>query len=174
MNAHNDHYATLGVTTDAEAIVIRAAYKTLSQRYHPDKCPPAQRAAAHRRMAEINAAFDVLSDPALRRAYDEQQSYSSSKQQPTSGSSPPMTGLARAAIIRRLAPIGIVAGTVLLAMLVAVEKKPWWELTWQFETSGLQEPSSYAVNWPTLIVIMCVGLRLAWVVRRNLRRVESR
>ena len=173
MNARNDHYATLGVATDAEAIVIRAAYKALSQRYHPDKCPPVERVAAHRRMSEINRAFDVLSDPALRRAYDEQQSCGPSKQQSTSGSSPPMTGLAGAAIIRRLAPIGIVLGTVLLAMLVAVEKKPWWELTWQFVTGGLQEPSSYAVNWPMLIVIVCVGLRLAWVVRRTLRRVES-
>lgn len=81
-----------------------------------------------------------------------------------------MPGVARAAIIRRLAPIGIVAGTVLLAMLVAVEKKPWWELTWQFVTGGLEHPSAYAVNWPMLIVVVSVGLRVAWVVRRNLRK----
>ena len=31
------YYQTLGVTPDAEDIVIRAAYKALSQRYHPDK-----------------------------------------------------------------------------------------------------------------------------------------
>ena len=168
MNARNDHYATLGVATDAEAIVIRAAYKALSQRYHPDKCPPLERAAAHRRMSAINRAFDVLSDPALRRAYDEEQSCRPSKQQPASGSSPPMTGVARAGIIRRLAPIGIVASTVLMAMLVAVEKKPWWEMTWEFVTSGLERPSAYAVNWPTFIVIICVGLRLAWMVRQQL------
>lgn len=173
MNACNDHYATLGIAKDAEAIVIRAAFKALSQRYHPDKCPPVERVAAHRRMSEINRAFDVLSDPALRRSYDDQQSCRPSNQEPESGSSSPVTGLARAAIVRRLAPIGIVAGTGLLAMLVAVEKKPWWELTWQFVTSGLQQPSSYAVNWQMLIVIVCVGLRLAWVVRRTLRRVES-
>ena len=31
------YYQILGVTPDAEDIVIRAAYKALSQRYHPDK-----------------------------------------------------------------------------------------------------------------------------------------
>ena len=110
----------------------------------------------------------VRRSTALRRSYDEQQSCRPSKQQPASESSQPMTGMARAATIRRLAPIAIVAGTVLLALLVAVEKKPWWEMTWQFLTSGLQEPSCYAVNWPMLIVIMCVGLRLAWMVRQKL------
>lgn len=68
--AHKNHYATLGVAQDAEAVVIRAAYKALSQRYHPDKFPPAGRAEANRRMSEINQAFDVLGDPILRQAYD--------------------------------------------------------------------------------------------------------
>ena len=170
MDARKDHYATLGVARDAEAIVIRAAYKALSQRYHPDKCPPVERAAAHRRMSDINEAFDVLGDPLLRRSYDEQQSCMPPKQQQASGSSTRMTGVARAEIIRRLAPIGIVVGTVLLAMLVAVEKKPWWEMTWEFVTSGLERPSAYTVNWLTLIVVVSVGLRVAWVVRRNLRK----
>ena len=33
-----DHYATLGVLPDAEDIVVRAAYRALAQRYHPDRC----------------------------------------------------------------------------------------------------------------------------------------
>lgn len=160
MDAHKDHYATLGVAREAEVIVIRAAYKALSQRYHPDKCPPVERAAAHRRMSEINEAFDVLGDPLLRRSYDEQQ--------PMPDPPKPTAGLALAP--RRFAPIGVLAGTVLLAMLAAVEKKPWWELTWEFVTSGLERPSAYAVNWPMLIVILCVGLRAAWVVRHKLRK----
>ena len=32
-----DYYRTLGVLDDAEDIIIRAAYKALAQRYHPDK-----------------------------------------------------------------------------------------------------------------------------------------
>lgn len=63
-----DYYATLGVLPDAEDIVVRAAYRALAQRYHPDRC--AADADAHRRMCELNEAFAVLSDPLRRRAYD--------------------------------------------------------------------------------------------------------
>lgn len=64
-----DYYAVLGVLPDAEDIVIRAAYKALAQRYHPDRFKgPAEE--AHRRMVDINEAFAVLSDPVKRREYD--------------------------------------------------------------------------------------------------------
>lgn len=66
-----NYYQTLGVLDNAEDIVIRAAYKALAQRYHPDKWT-GDPAEATRRMAEINEAYGVLSDPAKRRAYDEQ------------------------------------------------------------------------------------------------------
>lgn len=32
-----DYYATLGVTPQAEDVVIKAAYRALAQRYHPDR-----------------------------------------------------------------------------------------------------------------------------------------
>ncbi|WP_103965400.1 J domain-containing protein [Nitrosomonas ureae] len=37
MNENKDYYAILGVTPLADNVVIRAAYKALAQRYHPDK-----------------------------------------------------------------------------------------------------------------------------------------
>lgn len=64
-----DYYAILGVLPTAEDIVIRAAYKALAQRYHPDRFAGAKE-EAHRRMAEINEAYVTLSDPAKRREYD--------------------------------------------------------------------------------------------------------
>jgi curved DNA-binding protein CbpA len=64
-----DYYRILGVLDDAEDIVIRAAYKALAQRYHPDKWA-GDREEANRRMADINEAFDTLSDPIKRKAYD--------------------------------------------------------------------------------------------------------
>ena len=69
MNSNNDYYRILGVLDDAEDIVIRAAYRALAQRYHPDKWQGDQ-AEATRRMAEINAAYAVLSDTVKRAAYD--------------------------------------------------------------------------------------------------------
>lgn len=62
-----DYYKILQVDTDAEAEVIDAAYRALSKKYHPD----VNRAAnAEDRMAQINSAYDVLSDAAKRRDYN--------------------------------------------------------------------------------------------------------
>lgn len=64
-----DYYATLGVTPQAEDIVIKAAYRALAQRYHPDRFAGSAN-EANRKMAEINEAYGVLSDPLKRNAYD--------------------------------------------------------------------------------------------------------
>jgi len=64
-----DYYRILGVLDDTEDVVIRAAYRALAQRYHPDKWK-GDPAEGLRRMTEINAAYEVLSDPAKRAAWD--------------------------------------------------------------------------------------------------------
>lgn len=64
-----DYYAILGVLPSAEDVVIKAAYRALAQRYHPDKAK-GRKASANARMKEINAAYEVLSDKAKRAAYD--------------------------------------------------------------------------------------------------------
>jgi curved DNA-binding protein CbpA len=64
-----DYYRILGVLDDAEDVVIRAAYKALAQRYHPDKWT-GNKDEANRRMQEINEAYAVLSDSAKRKQYD--------------------------------------------------------------------------------------------------------
>jgi hypothetical protein len=64
-----DYYRILGVLDDAEDIVIKAAYKALAQRYHPDKWG-GDKDEATRRMSDINEAYAVLSDPVKRKEYD--------------------------------------------------------------------------------------------------------
>jgi len=64
-----DYYATLGVNPSAEDIVIRAAYKALAQRYHPDRFS-GSKDEAHRRMSDLTAAYEVLADPIRRRKHD--------------------------------------------------------------------------------------------------------
>lgn len=64
-----DYYRILGVLDDAEEIVIRAAYKALAQRYHPDKWT-GSKDEANKRMSDINEAYGVLSDPVKRKQYD--------------------------------------------------------------------------------------------------------
>ena len=66
-----DPYAVLGVERTATPSVIRAAYRDLVARYHPDKHSgnPLEGLAAEK-MAEINRAYEILSDPKRRAAYD--------------------------------------------------------------------------------------------------------
>jgi hypothetical protein len=63
------HYDNLKVARGAPQEVIRAAYKALSQKYHPDKNPGDEKAA--RIMAIVNSAYNTLSDPVRRREHDE-------------------------------------------------------------------------------------------------------
>jgi hypothetical protein len=65
----HSHYENLTVARNAPLEVIRAAYRTLSQKYHPDRNPRDPEAA--RIMTVINAAYEALSDPMKRRQHDE-------------------------------------------------------------------------------------------------------
>jgi len=68
-----DPYSVLGVLPTADDVVIRAAYRALAQRYHPDKWRGDPKEATEK-MAEINAAYAVLSDPAKRKTFDQTRS----------------------------------------------------------------------------------------------------
>eukprot|EP00966_Prymnesium_polylepis_P258818 5977523-Prymnesium_polylepis.1 len=59
-----DLYVRLGVSADASDADVRAAYRKLALRHHPDKGGDGE---AFKRCAE---AYAVLTDPARRRAYD--------------------------------------------------------------------------------------------------------
>jgi DnaJ-class molecular chaperone with C-terminal Zn finger domain len=69
-----DPYTVLGVARNATLAEIRAAYHALVAKYHPDKHQgnPLEGLAAEK-MAEINRAHEILSDPARRAAYDSGQ-----------------------------------------------------------------------------------------------------
>lgn len=63
------HYDNLKVARNAPPEVIRAAYKILSQKYHPDRNGNSENAI--RIIQIINTAYEVLSDPTKRREHDE-------------------------------------------------------------------------------------------------------
>jgi hypothetical protein len=62
-------YDILGVNPNATQAEIRAAYLKLAKQWHPDR-NPGNEAEAERRFKEIAHAYDVLSDPDKRAAYD--------------------------------------------------------------------------------------------------------
>jgi len=63
----HDYYSVLNVTPTATPLEIRRAFRELARRLHPDVNPAAD---AAERFAAIARAYDTLSDPERRRAYD--------------------------------------------------------------------------------------------------------
>ncbi|MCE5192519.1 MAG: J domain-containing protein [Candidatus Cryosericum sp.] len=68
MTPDTDLYAVLGLTPSASQEQIRAQYRELVRKYHPDLHPGDANAAAM--MERVNGAYDVLGNPEERRQYD--------------------------------------------------------------------------------------------------------
>lgn len=69
MDSSKNYYAVLSILPTAEVVVIKAAYRALAQRYHPDRWV-GPKSEADARMKEINEAYEVLSNENRRREYD--------------------------------------------------------------------------------------------------------
>lgn len=66
-NRAANHYETLGISAGATQAEVKQAYRKLAKQFHPDS---QNQAAAHDRIAAINAAYEVLGDIQERRQYD--------------------------------------------------------------------------------------------------------
>ncbi|MGN6394970.1 MAG: DnaJ C-terminal domain-containing protein [Mucilaginibacter sp.] len=64
-----DYYQVLGIDKKASDKDIKAAYRKLARKYHPDLNP--NDAEAHKKFQQLNEANEVLSDPEKRKKYDQ-------------------------------------------------------------------------------------------------------
>ncbi|KAH8819606.1 hypothetical protein F5884DRAFT_690306 [Xylogone sp. PMI_703] len=67
-----DYYKVLGLTRDADELQIKAAYRKMVRAHHPDKAHKQgiSKEDAEKKMAAVNEAYEVLSDPELKARYD--------------------------------------------------------------------------------------------------------
>lgn len=63
-----DHYAALGLGSDATLAEVKKAFRQKASLHHPDRNSAADASARFRAVQE---AYDVLSDAAKRQAYDD-------------------------------------------------------------------------------------------------------
>ena len=72
--AKRDYYEVLGVPKDASESDIKKAYRKAAMKYHPDKfanSSEAEKKDAEDKFKEINEAYEILSDPQKKAAYDQ-------------------------------------------------------------------------------------------------------
>lgn len=66
---YKDYYESLGVQRNASEAEIKKAFRKLAREYHPDVAQDKKK--AEEKFKEINEAYEVLSDPAKRKKYDQ-------------------------------------------------------------------------------------------------------
>ncbi|WP_433969811.1 J domain-containing protein [Tunturiibacter gelidiferens] len=70
LNGFPDYYSDLRIARNASSLEVKTAYRRLALKCHPDLNQFSSSESAERRMQQLNLAYQVLSSPARREAYD--------------------------------------------------------------------------------------------------------
>ena len=170
-DAEPDPYSVLGVPRAALAADIRVAYRALVAKYHPDRHegnPLADLASA--RMAEVNRAYEILSDPRRRAAYDARTRPAGasggeggatdrpSPTRPGAGGPPSVSRLSRQFLgLLLLIPLVVRFGALIARVLAAAVR-------------GLFEATAGLRGTPAAgVAVLAAAAAVAWVVVRRRR-----
>jgi len=66
-----DYYDVLGVSKNASEADLKKAYRRMAMKYHPDRNTGDEAVEAEKNFKEVKEAYEVLSDPQKRAAYDQ-------------------------------------------------------------------------------------------------------
>lgn len=80
MDFTEDYYAVLGILPSADEAIIKAVYRALAKKWHPDTFA-GDKSTAEAKLKDINEAYRVLSDTKSRAEYDAQRHGATSDQQ---------------------------------------------------------------------------------------------
>ena len=142
-----NHYAALGVWADASQDEIKSTYRRLVGLHHPDA------GGRPARFLEIQAAYDVLGDPAARRRYDASLRPRERAPEPEPALLPALPGERDRPSARSAAALGL--GLAATGLLVG----------------GLVVEHVSTLSWRTLVVLRVAGLVLG-VAGAKLARAE--
>jgi hypothetical protein len=155
-----NHYATLGLWRDASPDEIKSTYRSLVQLHHPDVNQGDLSSAA--RFLDVQAAYDVLGDPAARTAYDASLLPAEEEQPEEERHLPAVIGERDRPSVKSAAAfgLGIAAAGILIGATIAeyVTTLSWRDLT---------------VLRVTALVLGIVAARLAKSVLQKLGRLRE-
>ena len=139
------YYTLLQVPQSASPQELRQAFRGLSKRYHPDTTvlPAGEAALAFQ---QLQQAYGVLSDPALRQRYDDQLRPASV---PSSPVAPPPTIISRPASVRRDLSGGEWLALLLLGFALVLSLVLGVGVAWMRGAQLVQLPSWWPEGSPT-------------------------
>ena len=73
LNGFKDYFKILGISRNATDQEIKSAFRKLARQFHPDLHPHDQKAESE--FKEINEAYEILSDEAKKKSYEQHLSY---------------------------------------------------------------------------------------------------
>lgn len=135
-----NYYDILEVSSKASPAVIKAAYKSLVQRYHPDKNN--NDAASAQRTTQLVQAYEVLSDEARRAGYDQQMQSQELLRRAPGPHAASMLNRAAAYPPRKPAQEAQGYGVVWLVIITTIVLAMWFLLSPSKPATPVQRPAS--------------------------------